>query len=520
MAIEDALVSTQYPGAASSTFLLAASAVAAALLLFDLVILILLLNRKIARIERPQIEDLKDRISHAATGAGVREDISRFATELDRRSEGLRSHLHAAIEGNRNALDSRLEILGQSQTKAAEGLRFEVGKSVASFGEGLKTDIAGLSKSVSEKISGFMELLNNRQGAFEKATNETLSRASENVRLLAQSNADAHVELKKTVEAKLDQLRRDNDAKLEQMRATVDEKLQSTLEKRLGESFKHVSERLEQVHSGLGEMKTLAVGVGDLKKVLTNVKDRGGWAEMQLGALLEQMLARDQFESNVQIDPKTQESVEFAVKMPGAESETSVYLPIDAKFPKEDYERLVAAWERGDSEDAISASAALEKIIEKEAKKIGDKYIRPPRTTDFAVLYLPTEGLFAEVMRRPGLSAGIQARHRVAIAGPTTLAALLTSLQMGFRTLAIQKKSSEVWNVLAEAKAEFEKYGGVWEKLSKQLNAAQNTVEEVGKRTRAVNRRLKNVQSLQLIDGPEPLDLLEAEPTELEDGEA
>jgi DNA recombination protein RmuC len=430
-----------------------------------------------------------------------------LAADSERRNDALRSQVQASIDANRAALDARLDMFGQSQTKAAEGLRFEVGKSVASFGEGLKTDVAGLAKTVDDKIRAFTDLLASRQTAFEKSTHERLSENAESVRRLSQTNADAHVELRKTVEGRLDQLRSNNDAKLEQMRATVDEKLQSTLEKRLGESFKHVSERLEQVHSGLGEMKTLAVGVGDLKKVLTNVKDRGGWAEMQLGALLEHMLARDQFDVNVQIDPKSQESVEFGIKMPGLEDGSSVYLPIDAKFPKEEYERLVAAWDRGDSDDALAASAALERIIEREARKIGEKYIRPPRTTDFAVLYLPTEGLFAEVMRRPGLSASIQAKHRVAIAGPTTLAALLTSLQMGFRTLAIQQKSSEVWGVLGEAKAEFEKYGGVWEKLAKQLDAAQNTVEEAGKRTRAVSRKLKNVQSLQTSPAPDMLEI-------------
>jgi DNA recombination protein RmuC len=284
------------------------------------------------------------------------------------------------------------------------------------------------------------------------------------------------------------------------MRLTVDEKLQSTLEKRLGESFKHVSERLEHVHRGLGEMRTLAAGVGDLKKVLTNVKDRGGWAEIQLGALLDQMLARDQYVVNAMIDPDSSMTVEFAIRFPGPENGREVLLPIDSKFPKEDYERLVAAWEAGDADAAKASLDALEKVIESEARKIGEKYIRPPYSTDFAILVLPTEGLFAEAMRRPGLTARLQSKYKVTVAGPTTLAALLTSLQMGFRTLAIQKRSSEVWQVLGEAKTEFEKYARVWDKLGQQLQTAQKTVDEAGRRTRAVSRKLRDVETLEVLD--------------------
>jgi DNA recombination protein RmuC len=285
------------------------------------------------------------------------------------------------------------------------------------------------------------------------------------------------------------------------MRATVEEKLQGTLEKRLGESFALVSDRLEMVHKGLGEMQTLAIGVGDLKRVMSNVKDRGGWAEMQLGAMLEQMLARDQYVTNAKMEQGASEMVEFAVRMPGQADGVDVLLPIDAKFPKEAYERLMAAWDAGDADGARDASEELTGIIELEAKRISSKYIRPPATTDFAVMYLPTEGLFAEAMRAPGLAQRLQAKHRVTVAGPTTLHALLNSLQMGFRTLAIQKRSSEVWRVLGEAKAEFQKYAEVWDKLDKQLQSAQKTIHEAGVRTRAVERKLRQVEVTDLPAG-------------------
>ena len=283
--------------------------------------------------------------------------------------------------------------------------------------------------------------------------------------------------------------------------ATVEEKLQGTLDKRLGESFALDSDRLEQVHKGLGEMQTLAIGVGDLKRVMSNVKDRGGWAEVQLGAMLEQLLARDQFVTNAKMEPGASEMVEFAVRMPGQVEGAEVLLPIDAKFPKEDYERLITAWESGDAEAARAAGEALAGVIENEAKRISSKYIRPPHTTDFAVMYLPTEGLFAEAMRAPGLAQRLQSKHRVTVAGPTTLHALLNSLQMGFRTLAIQKRSGEVWRVLGEAKAEFNKYSEVWDKLDKQLQSAQKTIHEAGVRTRAVRRKLQDVETSDLPAG-------------------
>lgn len=293
--------------------------------------------------------------------------------------------------------------------------------------------------------------------------------------------------LRKTVEEHMDKLRQENTQKLEQMRATVDEKLQTTLEKRIGESFSQVSERLEKVHQGLGEMQNLALGVGDLKRVLTNVKTRGVWGEVQLGALLEQMLSPEQYMKNVKIKEGTTELVEYCVCLPDG------LIPIDAKFPYEDYERLVIASEKGEVAAVESASVELERRIKNEAKRIHDKYIEVPKTTDFAIMFLPTEALYAEIMRRPGLSAFVQKNFKITITGPSTLGAFLTSLQMGFRTLAIQKRSGEVWQTLGEVKTEFNKYGMWVEKVKKNIEAAGKTLDEAGTRTRAIERKLRDV---------------------------
>ena len=291
------------------------------------------------------------------------------------------------------------------------------------------------------------------------------------------------------------------------MRKTVDEKLHATLEHRLGESFKLVSDRLEAVHKGLGEMQTLAMGVGDLKRVLTNVKTRGTWGEVQLGALLEQLLTPDQYATNIATRPGSKEVVEFAIRLPGRQGDEQVWLPIDSKFPIEDYERIVAAQDLADAAGMEEASKALEARIKLEAKSIRDKYIEPPHTTDFGILFLPTEGLYAEVLRRPGLSDWLQRECRVTIAGPTTLTALLNSLQMGFRTLAIEKRSSEVWLVLGAVKTEFGKFGEVLANAKKQLQTVANSIDSAETRSRQMERKLKEVEAL---PGPEAARLLEA----------
>lgn len=344
--------------------------------------------------------------------------------------------------------------------------------------------------------------LSAQRGELRQTLGEVRTEINAKLGSMADGNARRHLQLQTLMQEQMDKLRAGNEAKLEQMRETVDEKLQGTLEKRLGESFELVSKRLEMVQQGLGEMQSLAQDVGGLKRVLTNVKSRGTWGEVQLERQLEDILTRDQYEQNVTIVPGSREAVEFAVILPGREAGT-IYLPIDSKLPQEDYERLLDAQESGDKAAVEQASRALDKAIIEQAKLISGKYIAPPHSTDFAIMYLPTEGLFAEVVRRPGLASKLQTEHRVLVTGPTTLMSLLNSLQMGFRTLAIEKRSSEVWQVLAAAKDEFRKYGDVWDKLGKQLSAAQNTVQAAGTRTRAVERTLRDVESNQVTASSE-----------------
>ncbi len=304
--------------------------------------------------------------------------------------------------------------------------------------------------------------------------------------------------LRQMVESGLDRLQKSNEKKLEQMRETVDEKLQGTLEKRLGESFKQVSERLEQVHKGLGEMQQLATGVGDLKKVLTNVKTRGTWGEVQLGALLEQILTPHQYESNVKPNPASNAIVEFAIRLPGPDNmpHSVVWLPIDAKFPLESYHQLLDSAESGDAEAVKCASSALAKSVELAATEIRDKYLSPPHTTDFGILFLPTEGLYAEVVRDANLLDRLQQKYRVVVAGPTTLAAMLNSLQMGFRTLAIEERSSEVWKILSAVKVEFGKFGDILDRVKKQLDTASRSIDQTGTRSRAIEKQLRSVEEL------------------------
>jgi DNA recombination protein RmuC len=320
------------------------------------------------------------------------------------------------------------------------------------------------------------------------------------------------------VDRRLKELQEDNAKQIDRMRSTVDEKLQGTLEKRLGESFKLVSDRLEQVHQGLGAMRQLASDVGGLQKVLSNVKMRGGWGEVQLGNLLEQVLTADQFARNVRIREESGENVDFAIKLPGDENGAPVWLPIDAKFPTEDYQRLLAAQDRGDVDMIEGAMKGLETALRKNAKDICSKYINPPRTTDFALMFLPTEGLYAEAIRRVGLVEQVQRDCRVVFAGPTTLAALLNSLQMGFRTLAIQKRSSEVWNLLAGVKTEFGKFGEALSSVKDKLDQAARKMEDVDVRSRAITKKLRDVE--ELPENPQPLfpELL-SEPDENGQGE-
>ncbi len=315
--------------------------------------------------------------------------------------------------------------------------------------------------------------------------------------LLTRTNEEKIEAVRQTVEKKLQLLQQDNSQKLEQMRQTVDEKLHATLERRLGESFQLVGERLEQVYKGLGEMQSLAAGVGDLKKVLTNVKMRGTWGEMSLGFLLEELFTPEQYAKNIVTKKGSLERVEFALRLPGrAQGEGEVYLPIDAKFPDADYQRLLEAQDRADPALIEESAKNLEKCIKAEAKKIQEKYLDPPHTTDFGIMFLPLESLYAEVLRRPGLCESLQRDCRIVVTGPTTLAALLNSLQMGFRTLAIEKRSSQVWALLGAVKTEFGKFGDLLDKTSKKIQEAGNTIEDAAKKSRTIEKKLKNVQEL------------------------
>jgi DNA recombination protein RmuC len=362
------------------------------------------------------------------------------------------------------------------------------------------------------------ELLERAQERGERLIREEMARSREenaNAAKAQRGELTASLEsVRGIVDQRLKQLHEENTGQLEKMRATVDEKLQGTLEKRLGESFKLVSERLEQVHQGLGSMRQLASDVGGLQKVLANVKTRGGWGEVQLGNLLEQILTADQFSRNVATRDETSERVDFAIRLPGDENGAPVWLPIDAKFPTEDYQRLLAAQDKGDAELIEGAMKGLETQLKKSAKEICAKYINPPRTTDFALMFLPTEGLYAEAIRRMGLVEQVQRECRVIFAGPTTLAALLNSLQMGFKTLAIQKSSSEVWSLLAGVKNEFGKFGGLLDGVKKKLDQASSQLDDVARKSRTIEKRLNRVE--ELPSNPQPL-LRELLPREQDD---
>ena len=366
--------------------------------------------------------------------------------------------------------------------------------------DGFARSLADLSTRTDQRLDVLRDTLSEdaRKGRLESAESQQRFADALGQRLneLTQRNEQRIGEMRATLEGRLKELQADNAQKLEQMRATVDEKLQATLTQRLDASFSLVSERLEAVQRGLGEMQQLATGVGDLKRVLTNVKDRGGWGEVQLENLLEQVLTAEQFARSVKVRPEGNEAVDFAIRLPGRQDgDVPVWLPIDAKFPREDYERLIEAQERGDADAMRIAATQLERAIKVQAKSINEKYVVPPHTTDFAVLFLATEGLYAEAIRRPGLVDALQRDYRIVVAGPTTLAALLNSLQMGFRTLAIEKRSSEVRVLLGAVKTEFGKFAGVLEKTRKKLGEAANVIDQADVRTRAIVRKLRSVEA-------------------------
>lgn len=416
--------------------------------------------------------------------------MARLGPAIDRLDTHFRN-LQGGLERLQRELRHELALVRQEATDAARGDREEQSLSLVRLSQALAAQLAQLGNLQAQQLESFALQL--------ARLTSTIEQRLENLRL--------------ALEGRLAAMLADNSAKLEEMRRTVDEKLHATLEQRLGESFKLVSDRLEQVHRGLGEMQTLAAGVGDLKRVLTNVKTRGTWGEVQLEALLDQLLTAEQYTKNVATRPNSLDRVEFAIRLPGLgtgkEERRPVWLPIDAKFPVEDYQRLLDAQERADPAALEVAVKALEARLRDEARKIRDKYVEPPYTTDFAILYLPTEGLYAEALRRPGLVDTLQRDLRICIAGPTTLAALLNSLQMGFRTLAIESRSSEVWAVLGAIKTEFGKFGEILEMTRRKLEQASRSIESAGVRTRQIERKLKGVEALPMIDAQRQLGDLE-----------
>jgi len=381
----------------------------------------------------------------------------------------------AAFESRLAQLERELrQAVDASATRAS----MQIGSRVAQLQDALTAHVTQITGVQAEQLGAYGRAMQQQLGELTGSIQRHLS------------------EVRTTLETRLQSLQQGNENRLEQMRATVEEKLQTTLEARLGESFRLVSERLEQVHKGLGEMQALAAGVGDLKRVLGNVKSRGVFGEVQLATLLDQVLLPDQYAANVATRPGSSERVDFAIRLPGRGSDATVWLPIDAKFPTEDYERLLAAQERADPAGAEEAGRALETRVKAEARSMREKYIDPPHTTDFAVLFLPTEGLFAEVLRRPGLAEVLNRERRVVVAGPTTLYAMLNSLQMGFRTLAIEQRSSEVWQVLGAVKTEFARFGDWLGRVREQVGAVSRTLEQADMRSKQMQRKLRDVEAL------------------------
>lgn len=418
-----------------------------------------------------------------------------------------------------------LAIARNEQANAAQTLRGEVGERVMQFTQLTQQQLASHSRAQGDQLKAFGERLTQ----FQQTMQQQLAAAAAAQAGQAKSTGDALLQLtqtneqrldavRATLEQRLDLLRNENAKKLDEMRATVDEKLQATLEQRLGASFKQVSDRLEQVHRGLGEMQSLAIGVGDLKRVLSNVKSRGGWGEVQLGVLLDEILSPGQYEKNVVTRPGSRERVEYAIKFPGrGEDGSPCWLPIDCKFPLEDYQRLQESLERADAVGAEASRRALEDFFKTEARKIRDKYIEPPHTLDFAILFVPTEGLYAEAASRAGLTDILQREFRVMLAGPMNLWAILNSLQLGFRTLAIEQRSTEVWRVLGAVKTEFGKFGEILARTKDKLDQVGKTLDDAGRKSTTIARKLRDVEALpqaeadRLLTGESARDVLDAE---------
>ena len=458
------------------------------LIIIGLVNVILILKKEVKVDVKPQLKEVEE---------SIKNELQRNRTEASDVAEKNRKELAESLSNFESKLTEKSnktnELLGNrfdSQNKLQIDFNAQINNEIKDNKESLSKSLTSFEEKFSANIDRLNNMLKEKFGEQDKQQEKASQQAINSIK-----------QIEETIEKQLKQIREDSNTQLGEMRKTVDEKLQNTLEKRLGESFKQVSERLELVHKGLGEMQTVATGVGDLKKVLSNVKTRGTLGEYQLEGILEQLLSPEQYSKNVATKKGSQANVEFAIKLPGKESDKGVWVPIDSKFPMEDYNRLLDAFDQGDKIQIESCQKLLVKAIEGFAKDINAKYIDPPHTTDFGIMFLPVEGLYAEVLRHPALFDTLQMKYKITITGPTTLSAFLNSLQMGFKTLAVQKRSSEVWDILKSVKSEFEIFSGVFEKVQKQLTTASGTLETLRTtRTNVLERKLKDVETLTSIE--------------------
>jgi DNA recombination protein RmuC len=433
----------------------------------------------------------------AEAAQGLRTEVTAVLTQLGETVAGTMTTLSQAQAKKLDEVTRQIAGLTDNNDKRQEALKTAIEAKLTEIRTETSASTVQHRDEITRTLKSVSDTLGQSLTRMSETQHERLAQITASMTQLSEQQRQQQETLRTAVEVRLDQLREGNDQKLEQMRVTVDEKLQGTLEKRLGATFKMVSDQLEQVHKNVGEMRDLAAGVGDLKRVLTNVRSRGTWGEVVLGTLLEQVLTKEQFGINIEVVPGSNQRVEFAIKLPGGvEGDGPLWLPIDSKFPNEAYDRLSRAAEGGDVDGIERASNELEVLVRSAGKDIRDKYLRPPYSTDFGLLFLPTEGLYAEIVRRPNLVDVLQRDYRVMVAGPTTLHALLNSLRMGFRTLAIQKRSSEVWHVLAAVKAEFSKYAEVMDRVKKRLVQATDAIDDVAVRQRALDRKLRGVETL------------------------
>jgi DNA recombination protein RmuC len=471
-------------------------------------------ERNLSQEVRQQLADGREE-SRAAAKELREEVLNGLRLSAEWTAKSLESAAKAQIEG----LAAQLRVSSEAQQTALERLRTVMEEGIERLREDHHRHAGALRQESAEGLRLALERLGEDFQRWGTGQQQQLEGMNQQLREIAQSQQTALERIRATFDERIRQLQESNEKKLEEMRRTVDEKLHDTLERRLGESFQLVSDRLEAVHQGLGEMQNLATGVGELKRVLSNVKVRGTWAEVQLGALLDQVLTSEQYGKNVNVRPDRLERVEYAVRLPGARGEagSKVWLPIDSKFPQEDYLRLQEAADRGDAVAVQAATEALARSVRNAAREIHDKYIHPPETTDFGIMFLATEGLYAEVLRQPALLEELLQKYRVVVAGPTTLAAILSSLRLGFQTLAIEQRAAEVWQVLGAVKSEFRKFGEVLAKVQKHLHTASRSIEETGKRSRAIERKLIAVAQLPEAEAAAVLELGDGRP-EIEDG--